>query len=186
MLGYALRRLLLALPRLLGVTFVSFLALPLAPGYPAVIQTGELSTQSVAQARQLLCATYDLDNPAADAYGPALARPAPLAQLRVPLVLARAVGLPGPPGPADPRRDLRWARRLLALHAAVDARGRPPGLHPVGAGQGPDRAHRDRQARPPQRAAPDRDHPRPLAAGTHRRQRHRRVNLRDPRHGAAH
>src|SRR5256885_5563057 len=111
---------------------------------------------------------------------------APLAQLGVPLVLAAAVGLRRPPGPADPRGDVRRARRLLALHAPVDARGRPPGLHPVGAGQGPGRGHRDRQARPPQRAAPDRHDPRALAARPHRRQRHCRVDLRDPGHGAAH
>ena len=52
MLGYALRRLLLALPLLLGITFVSFTVIHLAPGEPAEIQTGDLSIQSDAQARQ--------------------------------------------------------------------------------------------------------------------------------------
>src|SRR5207247_2813194 len=60
MLGYALRRLLLALPLLLGITFVSFTVIPLEPGEPAEIQTGDLSIQSDAQARQLLREMYDL------------------------------------------------------------------------------------------------------------------------------
>src|SRR6059036_2735617 len=63
MLGYALRRLLLAIPLLLGITFVSFLVIHLAPGEPAEIQTGDLSVQSDAQARQLLRELYDLDKP---------------------------------------------------------------------------------------------------------------------------
>src|SRR5437870_2271930 len=63
MLGYALRRLLLAIPLLLGITFVSFLVIHLAPGEPAEIQTGDLSVQSDAQARQLLREMYDLDKP---------------------------------------------------------------------------------------------------------------------------
>src|SRR5213083_2793048 len=63
MLGYALRRLLLAIPLLLGITFISFLVIHLAPGEPAEIQTGDLSVQSDAQARQLLRELYDLDKP---------------------------------------------------------------------------------------------------------------------------
>src|SRR5213596_2105090 len=63
MLGYALRRLFLAIPLLLGITFISFLVIHLAPGEPAEIQTGDLSVQSDAQARQLLRELYDLDKP---------------------------------------------------------------------------------------------------------------------------
>src|SRR5437870_4973775 len=63
MLGYALRRLFLAIPLLLGITFVSFLVIHLAPGEPAEIQTGDLSVQSDAQARQLLRELYDLAKP---------------------------------------------------------------------------------------------------------------------------
>src|SRR5947199_9377176 len=74
MLGYALRRLLLALPLLLGITFVSFVVIHLAPGKPAEVQTGDLSIQSDAQARQLLRETYDLDKPLHVQYARWLAR----------------------------------------------------------------------------------------------------------------
>src|SRR2546428_575576 len=74
MLGYALRRLLLALPLLLGITFVSFTVIHLAPGEPAEIQTGDLSIKSDAQARQLLREMYDLDKPLHVQYGKWLAR----------------------------------------------------------------------------------------------------------------
>src|SRR5919198_5404769 len=74
MLGYALRRLLLALPLLLGITFVSFAVIHLAPGDPAEIQTGDLSIQSDAQARQLLRETYTLDKPLHVQYGKWVAR----------------------------------------------------------------------------------------------------------------
>ena len=63
MLLYALRRLVLAVPLLLGITFISFLVIHLAPGEPAEIQTGDLSIQSDAQARQLLRELYELDKP---------------------------------------------------------------------------------------------------------------------------
>ena len=63
MLPYALRRLVLAVPLLLGITFISFLVIHLAPGEPAEIQTGDLSIQSDAQARQLLRELYELDKP---------------------------------------------------------------------------------------------------------------------------
>src|SRR5438309_8331643 len=74
MLGYALRRLLLALPLLLGITFVSFTVIHLAPGEPAEIQTGDVSIQSDAQARQLLREMYALDKPLHVQYGKWLAR----------------------------------------------------------------------------------------------------------------
>ena len=48
---FALRRFLLAIPLLIGITFVSFLVIHLAPGEPVEVQTGDLSVQSTAQAR---------------------------------------------------------------------------------------------------------------------------------------
>src|SRR5438093_2580873 len=63
MLGYALRRLVLATPLLVGITFVSFLVIHLAPGEPVDIQSDESSTHSDAKIRQLLTETYGLDKP---------------------------------------------------------------------------------------------------------------------------
>ena len=63
MLGYALRRLLIAIPLLVGITFVSFLVIHLAPGEPAEIQTGDLSIQSDKQMRERLREEYGLDKP---------------------------------------------------------------------------------------------------------------------------
>src|SRR5213593_1703732 len=63
MLGYALRRLVLATPLLVGITFVSFLVIHLAPGEPVDIQSDESSTRSDAKIRQLLTETYGLDKP---------------------------------------------------------------------------------------------------------------------------
>src|SRR5437660_8761390 len=63
MLAYALRRLLLALPLLLGITFVSFVVIHLAPGDPSELQSGDLSMQHSAQAYKQLMELYDLDKP---------------------------------------------------------------------------------------------------------------------------
>jgi peptide/nickel transport system permease protein len=64
MLWYALRRVVLALPLLVGITFVSFLVIHLAPGEPVEIQTGgDMSAESSAQARQLLRELYGLNDP---------------------------------------------------------------------------------------------------------------------------
>ncbi len=60
---YALRRLLLAIPLLLGITFISFLVIHLAPGTPGEIQTGDLSIQSDKEIQKLLIELYDLDKP---------------------------------------------------------------------------------------------------------------------------
>ncbi|MGH7354653.1 MAG: ABC transporter permease [Candidatus Rokuibacteriota bacterium] len=61
MLGYALRRCLFAVPLLIGITFVSFAVIHLAPGDPGEIQTGDLgiNAQAVKQMREL----YELDKP---------------------------------------------------------------------------------------------------------------------------
>ena len=61
MLGYALRRILFAVPLLIGITFISFVVIHLAPGDPTEIQTGDLgiNAQAVSQMREL----YELDKP---------------------------------------------------------------------------------------------------------------------------
>src|SRR5882762_1699529 len=63
MLGYALRRLILAIPLLIGITFVSFLVIHLAPGEPVENQSGDSSTQSDAKLRERLREIYGLDKP---------------------------------------------------------------------------------------------------------------------------
>lgn len=63
MLWYALRRLLLAVPLLIGITFVSFVVIHLAPGEPVEVQTGEMSVEASAQAKQMLRELYGLDQP---------------------------------------------------------------------------------------------------------------------------
>jgi peptide/nickel transport system permease protein len=64
MLPYALRRILLALPLLVGITFVSFVVIHLAPGEPVEMQTGDQSAQGMdAQARHMLREFYGLDQP---------------------------------------------------------------------------------------------------------------------------
>jgi peptide/nickel transport system permease protein len=63
MLFYALRRALLALPLLVGITFVSFIVIHLAPGEPTELQQGDLSAQGDAEVRQLLRQEFGLDKP---------------------------------------------------------------------------------------------------------------------------
>src|SRR5256884_1388603 len=63
MLACALRRLVLAVPLLLGITLISFVVIHWAPGEPVDLQTGDLSVQSSAQAKQLLREVYGLDKP---------------------------------------------------------------------------------------------------------------------------
>jgi len=74
MLWYALRRLVLALPLLIGITFISFAVIHLAPGEPVDLQAGNMNTKSSAQARQLLREMYGLDQPLAVQYGNWLGR----------------------------------------------------------------------------------------------------------------
>ena len=63
MLLYVLRRLVLAVPLLIGITFVSFLVIHLAPGEPVELQTGDPSIESSAQAKRMLRELYGLDQP---------------------------------------------------------------------------------------------------------------------------
>ncbi|MBI2159026.1 MAG: ABC transporter permease [Candidatus Rokubacteria bacterium] len=60
---YALRRLLLAIPLLIGITFISFLVIHLAPGRPGEVVTGDLSPESQRELWQLLEKEYGLDKP---------------------------------------------------------------------------------------------------------------------------
>src|SRR5438477_3614299 len=63
MLRYALRRLLLAVPLLIGITFVSFIVIHLAPGTPGEVQTGDLSIQSDRDVQKRLMRLYDPATP---------------------------------------------------------------------------------------------------------------------------
>ncbi|HEY7363878.1 MAG TPA: ABC transporter permease [Methylomirabilota bacterium] len=63
MLWYALRRFVLALPLLVGITFVSFIVIHLAPGDPLEMQLGEMNPESSTQAKQMLREFYGLDKP---------------------------------------------------------------------------------------------------------------------------
>ena len=63
MFWYALRRFVLAVPLLVGITFVSFMVIHLAPGDPLEMQMGELTPESTTQARQMLRELYGLDKP---------------------------------------------------------------------------------------------------------------------------
>ena len=63
MVLYALRRVVLAAPLLIGITFISFVVIHLAPGEPVELQTGDLGMKSSAQARESLRKLYGLDQP---------------------------------------------------------------------------------------------------------------------------
>ncbi len=63
MLLYALRRVALALPLLLGITFVSFLVIHLAPGEPVDIHTLDPGTKDPSKALEELRKLYGLDQP---------------------------------------------------------------------------------------------------------------------------
>ena len=63
MFWYALRRFVLAVPLLVGITFISFMVIHLAPGDPLEMQMGELNPESTTQARQMLRELYGLDKP---------------------------------------------------------------------------------------------------------------------------
>ena len=63
MVLYALRRVVLAVPLLIGITFISFAVIHLAPGEPVELQTGDLGTRASAQAIESLRKLYGLDQP---------------------------------------------------------------------------------------------------------------------------
>src|SRR5262245_65695324 len=62
MLPYALRRLVLALPLLLGITLISFTLMHIAPGEPTDIQ-GDVPTTSDKEMRNRLRQEWGLDKP---------------------------------------------------------------------------------------------------------------------------
>ncbi|MBM4294223.1 MAG: ABC transporter permease [Deltaproteobacteria bacterium] len=62
MWGYILKRLLLMLPMLLGITLVSFIVIHLAPGTPVEVQT-TLNPKASLEAQQRLKELYGLDKP---------------------------------------------------------------------------------------------------------------------------
>ncbi len=63
MVLYALRRVVLAVPLLIGITLISFVVIHLAPGEPVELQTGDLGVKSSAQAQEALRKLYGLDQP---------------------------------------------------------------------------------------------------------------------------
>src|SRR5437867_2399628 len=63
MLRYALRRLILAIPLLVGLRFLSFFVIHLAPGEPTEFQTGDTPVQSDKEVRERLRQVYGLDKP---------------------------------------------------------------------------------------------------------------------------
>src|SRR5208283_1967662 len=62
MLSYIVRRLLLMLPLILGITLICFTVIHLAPGGPVEVET-EMSIKASAQARENLKRIYGLDKP---------------------------------------------------------------------------------------------------------------------------
>ncbi len=63
MLTYAVRRIVIAVPLLLGITFLSFAIIHLAPGEPTDLIAGDPRLEASAQTRQLLREMYGLDKP---------------------------------------------------------------------------------------------------------------------------
>jgi peptide/nickel transport system permease protein len=64
MLSYTLRRLAYLVPTLIGITFVTFVIISLAPGDPVVLmQGGEMSSRISAEAYQQMLEHYGLDEP---------------------------------------------------------------------------------------------------------------------------
>jgi peptide/nickel transport system permease protein len=68
MLLYALRRVLLAIPLLIGITFVSFVVIHLAPGEPVGMNPDDRATELDRQTWELLRKEYGLDQPVAVQY----------------------------------------------------------------------------------------------------------------------
>jgi peptide/nickel transport system permease protein len=73
MIPYLIKRLLLMLPLLLGITLISFLVIHLAPGEPTDLQT-QLNPQASAELQEKLRARYGLDQPLYVQYGRWLSR----------------------------------------------------------------------------------------------------------------
>ncbi len=63
MILYAARRVVLAIPLLLGITFISFAIIHLAPGDPTEVITGDLRADAAAHTQKILREAYGLDKP---------------------------------------------------------------------------------------------------------------------------
>ncbi|MFB3784900.1 MAG: ABC transporter permease [bacterium] len=75
MLSYTIRRILLALPTLFGITLVTFLVINLAPGDPASVQAGQVMDPRVSiRVYEQLREYYGLDKPLIVRYGDWLKR----------------------------------------------------------------------------------------------------------------
>src|SRR6185503_9391007 len=68
MFGYVLRRLVLAVPLLLGITFVSFLVIHLAPGDPALCGSADMPLTYDPEVCVKLRDMYKLDRPLHEQY----------------------------------------------------------------------------------------------------------------------
>src|SRR6056297_1025833 len=73
MLRYLVRRLILLLPLLLGITLISFVVIHLAPGEPTDLQT-QMNPQASAEMQERLRVEYGLDQPLYIQYGQWLSR----------------------------------------------------------------------------------------------------------------
>ncbi|PLX75849.1 MAG: diguanylate cyclase [Desulfuromonas sp.] len=73
MLIYLVKRLLMMLPMLIGITLISFVVIHLAPGEPTDLQT-DLNPKASAEMRERLRERYDLDKPLPVQYGIWLSR----------------------------------------------------------------------------------------------------------------
>jgi len=71
---YAIRRLLVAIPLLIGITFISFIVIHLAPGGPVDQIGGDLGPRSTAQMQKLMREQWGLDKPLHVQYGLWLSR----------------------------------------------------------------------------------------------------------------
>jgi peptide/nickel transport system permease protein len=63
MLPYALRRLILALPLLVGITLISFVLMHMAPGEPTDLSNPDATTTADREVRERLIQAYGLDKP---------------------------------------------------------------------------------------------------------------------------
>ncbi len=73
MLRFLIRRLLMMIPLMLGITLISFVVIHLAPGEPTDMQT-QLNPETGVELRERLRAQYDLDKPLLVQYGSWLGR----------------------------------------------------------------------------------------------------------------
>ncbi|BCA79651.1 ABC transporter permease [Desulfuromonas sp. AOP6] len=73
MFQYLLKRLLMMIPLLLGITLISFVVIHLAPGEPTDMQT-DLNPEASVELKERLRAQYDLDKPLLVQYGKWLGR----------------------------------------------------------------------------------------------------------------